>query len=81
MAAEDKQLAYKEMIINFIQRYFYMICFGQYALENGYNGYPVTFSAWFKNYKDDLQTMIENGKVRIKYRPRNISEIHYLKLG
>ena len=63
MAAEDKQLAYKEMIINFIQRYFYMICFGQYALENGYNGYPVTFSAWFKNYKDDLQTMIENGKV------------------
>ena len=69
MAAEDKQLAYKEMIINFIQRYFYMICFGQYALENGYNSYPVTFSAWFKNYKDDLQTMIENGKVRIKYRP------------
>ena len=69
VAAEDKQLAYKEMIINFIQRYFYMICFGQYALQNGYKGYPETFSAWFKNYKDDLQTMIENGKVGYKYRP------------
>ena len=57
------------MIINFIQRYFYMICFGQYALQNGYSGYPETFSAWFKNYKDDLQTMIENGKVGYKYRP------------
>ena len=78
MAAEDKQLAYKEMIINFIQRYFYMICFGQYALENGYNGYQVTFSAWFKNYKDDLQTMIENGKVPIKYRPGYISIKHCL---
>ena len=63
MAAEDKQLAYKEMIINFIQRYFYMICFGQYALQNGYNGYPETFATWFKNCKDDLHTMIENGKV------------------
>ena len=69
MAAEDKQLAYKEMIINFIQRYFYMICFGQYALQNGYTGYQETFSSWFKNYKDDLQTMIENGKVGHKHRP------------
>ena len=41
-----------------------MICFGQYALENGYKGYPETFAAWMKNSKDDLHSMIENGKVK-----------------
>jgi len=54
------------MIINFIQRYFYMICFGQYAIENGYKGYPETFASWMKNSKDDLHSMIRNGKVKIK---------------
>ena len=63
MAAEDKQVAYKEMIVNFIQRYFYMICFGQYALQNGFMGYPESFASWLKNSKDDLHAMIENGKV------------------
>ena len=65
MAAEDKQVAYKEMIVNFIQRYFYMICFGQYALQNGFIGYPESFASWLKNSKDDLHGMIENGKVLI----------------
>ena len=63
VAAEDKQVAYKEMIINFIQRYFYMICFGQYALKTGYSGYQETFTNWLNNSKDDLHNMIENGKV------------------
>ena len=70
MAAEDKQVAYKEMIINFIQRYFYTICFAQYAIHNGYLGYPQSFADWMTNSKDDLHAMIENGKVqtdRIKY--------------
>ena len=59
------------MIINFIQRYFYTICFAQYAIHNGYLGYPQSFADWMTNSKDDLHAMIENGKVQtdriIKY--------------
>jgi len=67
VAAEDKQVAYKEMIVNFIQRYFYMICFGQYALQNGFMGYPESFASWLKNSKDDLHAMIENGKDKLEW--------------
>ena len=59
------------MIIHFIQRYFYMICFGQYALKSGYSGYQESFTDWLKNSKDDLHSMIENGKV---------SKIHAFKV-
>jgi len=36
VAPEDKQIAFKTMIINFIERYFYMICFATYALDLGF---------------------------------------------
>ena len=57
------------MIIHFIQRYFYMICFGQYALKSGYSGYQESFTDWLKNSKDDLHSMIENGKVSAILKP------------
>merc|ERR1712158_192565 len=34
-ATEDRQVVWKKMIINFIERYFYLICFATYAKEQG----------------------------------------------
>merc|ERR1711971_534661 len=36
-----------------------------------------TFSAWFKNYKDDLQTMIENGKDKLPPLIRTIYQFAF----
>merc|ERR1712218_499198 len=35
VATEDKQVAWKALILNFMERYFYLICFATYALEHG----------------------------------------------
>ena len=34
------------MILNFMERYFYLICFASYALKAGPAGFPTTFKAW-----------------------------------
>lgn len=33
-STEDKQYIWRTMIINFIERYFYIICFATYVREN-----------------------------------------------
>jgi len=66
VAPEDKQIAYKAMIINFIERYFYTICFSIYALEFGPQGYPKTFNQWMEE-KKELETMIMAGKDKLEW--------------
>ena len=46
---EERQGAFKVMIINFIERYFYLIVFAMYIRELGPKGFPQTF----KQYMDD----------------------------
>ena len=41
VSPEERQGAFKVMIINFIERYFYLICFCMYCLEFGSDGYQV----------------------------------------
>ena len=43
VAPEDKQIAWKEMILNFMERYFYLICFATYAREHGPAGFQKSF--------------------------------------
>merc|ERR1711892_1532251 len=38
-ASEDRQIVWKKMIINFIERYFYVVCFATYALEQAPQGF------------------------------------------
>jgi len=66
VAPEDKQIVYKAIIINFIERYFYSICFAMYALEFGPLGYPKTFNLWMEE-KKDLQLMIQTGKDKLEW--------------
>ncbi len=40
------QVVWKRMIINFIERYFYVICFATYARAAAKDGFKSTFAAW-----------------------------------
>merc|ERR1712013_724542 len=51
-ATEDRQIVWKKMIINFIERYFYLICFATYAKEQGPTMFPKSFVAWMDEHKD-----------------------------
>ena len=81
VAPEDKQVAWKEMILNFMERYFYLICFATYAREHGPTGFQRSFVAvsafefdkdlsfpfqWMDDHSD-LRTMIANGRDKIEW--------------
>ena len=66
VAPEDKQIAYRAIIINLIERYFYTICYSMYALEFGPLGYPKSFNLWMEEQKE-LQNMIQKGKDKLEW--------------
>ena len=66
VAMEDKQAAYKDMIINFIERYFNLICFSMYVLEFGTAGYQKEFKDWIAE-KKDLEKMVDEGKDKLEW--------------
>lgn len=65
-STEDKQYVWKTMIVNFIERYFYLICFATYAREHEPTGFAKSFVNWMDEHKD-LREMIANGKDRLEW--------------
>jgi len=65
-AAEDRQSVWKNMIINFIERYFYLICFATYALEQASSGFSKSFVNWL-NEQAGLREMIAAGKDKLEW--------------
>ena len=63
VAPEDKQVGWKALILDFMERYFYLICFATYAMQEGHGGYQKSFSSWMDDHKE-LRMMIgeENDK-------------------
>merc|ERR1711988_1389330 len=79
VATEDKQVAWKALILNFMERYFYLICFATYALEHGPGGYQKAFTTWMDEHKE-LRTMIEEGKDKLEwYRTVDAAKLEHLK--
>ena len=79
VATEDKQVAWKALILNFMERYFYLICFATYALEYGPSGYQKAFTTWMDEHKE-LRTMIEEGKDKLEwYRTVDAAKLEHLK--
>merc|ERR1712117_61163 len=68
-ATEDRQSHWKKMIINFIERYFYLICFTTYAKQFGPEGFKKTFVE-FMNENSSLRDMINNGKDKLEWSRR-----------
>merc|ERR1719436_2154189 len=65
-ATEDRQIVWKKMIINFIERYFYIICFATYAKEQGKEGFSKTFVQWMDG-QSGLREMVANGKDKLEW--------------
>merc|ERR1712001_571935 len=66
VATEAKQVVWKQMILNFMERYFYLICFATYALNAGPAGFQTTFKAWMDE-RPHLRKMIEEGKDKLEW--------------
>ena len=65
-ASEDRQTIWKQMIINFIERYFYIVCFATYAKEKGAGGFKTSFVEWIDE-KEGLRQMIIKGKDKLEW--------------
>merc|ERR1711964_866302 len=83
-ATEDRQAVWKKMIINFIERYFYLICFATYAKQYGPEGFKKTFVEWI-NENSSVRDMIANGKDKLEWSRKvdqgAVDEIHALING
>ena len=65
-STEDKQIYWKSMIINYLERYFYLICFATYVRQNAGDGFKKTFTAWLDDHKE-LRGMIAEGRDRLEW--------------
>jgi len=66
LAMEDKQKNWKERILSFMERYFYLICFSTYAKEFGPGGFEKSFVSWMDE-RPKLREMIQDGKDRLEW--------------
>jgi len=79
VAPEEKQVVWKRMILNFMERYFYLICFATYSIEVGTKGFQTSFKDWM-NARPHLRTMIEEGKDKLEwYRQVDPAKLNTLK--
>ena len=65
-STEDKQIVWKTMIINYIERYFFLICFATYVKEHEADGFKKTFITWLDEH-GDLKSMIAEGKDKLEW--------------
>jgi len=79
VAPEEKQVVWKQMILNFMERYFYLICFATYAISHGPTGFQKTFVSWMEEHSE-LRMMIEEGKDKLEwYRQVDPAKLNTLK--
>merc|ERR1711874_818324 len=78
---EDKQAFFKEMIINYLERYFYLICFATYVKNHEADGFKKSFSEWLEDHSQ-LKTMIAEGQDKVEELRKKLSGPDYKeKLG
>jgi len=79
VASEDKQVVWKQMILAYLERYFYLICFATYALEVGSGGFDRSFVSWMDE-RSHLRKMIDEGKDKLEwYRQVDPAKLNTLK--
>jgi len=79
VAPEDRQVVWKQMILNFMERYFYLICFATYAKQHGPGGFEKSFVSWMDEHSE-LRKMIEEGKDKLEwYRQVDPAKLNTLK--
>ena len=59
-AAGEEQVVIKRRLLNCLERYFYLVCFGAYCRLEGEAGFKTSFASWVKE-RPFLDEMVENG--------------------
>merc|ERR1712168_917748 len=59
-ASGDEQVALKKQLLNSLERYFYLLCFGAYCRKEGPTNFKNTFASWLAE-RAPIADMVENG--------------------
>jgi len=59
-ASGEEQIVLKKKLLNFLERYFYLVCFGAYCRMEGPELFQKTFVSWLEERKE-LADMVEKG--------------------
>lgn len=59
-ACGDEQLEMKRKLLNYLERYFYLVCFGAYCRQQGPEKFPQTFVSWLEERKE-ISDMVMKG--------------------
>jgi len=59
-AAGEDQVALKKKLLNSLERYFYLVCFGAYCRTEGTTNFQKSFTSWLGE-RSFLEEMVENG--------------------
>merc|ERR1712180_418798 len=56
----DEALVLKKKLLNYLERYFYLVCFGGYCRQQGPEKFTKSFVSWLEERKE-LEDMVEKG--------------------
>merc|ERR1712066_936941 len=56
----EEQMVLKKRLLNYLERYFYLVCFGAYCRQEGPELFKKSFVAWLDE-KKDIADMVEKG--------------------
>jgi len=56
----DEALVLKKKLLNYLERYFYLVCFGGYCRQQGPEKFMKSFVSWLEERKE-LEDMVEKG--------------------
>lgn len=56
----EEQLTMKKRLLNYLERYFYLVCFGAYCRQQGPDNFSKSFVSWLDERKE-LADMVEKG--------------------
>jgi len=56
----EEQMVLKKRLLNYLERYFYLVCFGAYCRQEGPELFKKPFVAWLDE-KKDIADMVEKG--------------------
>jgi len=59
-ASGDEQILLKKKLLNSLERYFYLVCFGAYCRLEGVNNFEKSFASWLSE-RPFIAEMVENG--------------------
>jgi hypothetical protein len=59
-ASGEEQVVLKKRLLNYLERYFYLVCFGTYCRQEGPGHFQKTFVCWLEERKE-IADMVARG--------------------